>query len=300
MGSHVAERLLRGGHTVRVFDKLNVDEGNIASIRRDVSLVTGDFNNAADVEAALKDADIVFHFVGTTLPQSSTENPTYDIETNVLASVRLLDACVKHGVKRIMFSSSGGTVYGIPRRTPIPEDHPNDPICSYGITKLAIEKYIALYHRLYGLDYRIIRFANPYGPRQRMHSSQGAVAVFLGNALENRPITIWGDGTAQRDYIYIDDAVEACVRLVAGDYAPGIYNVGSGRATALNELVETIKRVTGKSLAVKYAPARKIDVPVNVLDITKVSAALKWSPSTKLADGIERTWKWLQESGAKQ
>jgi len=296
MGSHVAERLLRDGHVVRIFDKLNVDEVNIAPFRRDVGLLTGDFTNASDVEAALKDTDIVFHFIGTTLPQSSIENPAYDIETNVLASVRMLDACVKRGVKRVIFSSSGGTVYGIPQRTPIPEDHPNNPICSYGITKLAVEKYISLYHRLYGLDYRIVRFANPYGPRQKTHASQGAVAVFLGNALENRPITIWGDGTVQRDYIYIDDAVDACVRLAMGDYAPGIYNVGSGRATALNELVETIKRVTGKSLAVKYAPARKIDVPVNVLDITKVSAAMKWGPSTKLADGIRATWQWLLNS----
>jgi len=293
MGSHAAERLLRDGHSVRIFDKLNVDEANIASFRDRVSLMTGDFTNAADVEAALKDIDTVFHFVGTTLPQSSTENPAYDIETNVMASVRLLDACVKNGVKRIMFSSSGGTVYGIPRQTPVPEDHPNDPICSYGITKLAVEKYIALYRRLYGLDYRIVRFANPYGPRQKTHASQGAVAVFLGNVLENHPITVWGDGTVQRDYVYIGDAIDACVRLTAADHPAGIYNVGSGCAVSLNELIETIKSVTGKSITVNYTAGRKIDVTVNVLDIRKVSAALNWRPETTLADGIRTTWQWL-------
>jgi UDP-glucose 4-epimerase len=293
MGSHTAERLLRDGHSVRIFDKLNVDEANIASFRDRVSLMTGDFTNAADVEAALKDIDTVFHFVGTTLPQSSTENPAYDIETNVMASVRLLDACVKNGVKRIMFSSSGGTVYGIPRQTPVPEDHPNDPICSYGITKLAVEKYVALYRRLCGLDYRIVRFANPYGPRQKTRASQGAVAVFLGNVLENHPITVWGDGTVQRDYVFIGDAIDACVRLTAGKYPAGIYNVGSGRAVSLNELIETIKSVTGKSITVNYTAGRKIDVPVNVLDIRKVSAALNWRPETTLADGIRKTWQWL-------
>jgi UDP-glucose 4-epimerase len=300
MGSHVAERLLRDGHTVRIFDKLNVDESNIAGFRRDVSLITGDFTNASDVESALRDMDIVFHFIGTTLPQSSTENPAYDIETNVLASVRMLDGCVKHGVKRIMFSSSGGTVYGIPERTPIPEDHPNNPICSYGITKLAVEKYIALYHRLHGLEYRIVRFANPYGPRQKTLSSQGAVAVFLGNVLANRPITIWGDGTVRRDYIYIGDAVDACVRVSMGEFPSGIYNVGSGRAVQLNELVETIRNVTGKTVDIKHTQGRKIDVPVNVLDISRISAALGWRPETSLADGIRKTWQWLMGNPARQ
>lgn len=300
MGSHAAERLLRDGHSVRIFDKLNVDEANIAAFRDRVSLMTGDFTNAADVESALKDIDTVFHFVGTTLPQSSTENPAYDIETNVMASVRLLDACVKNGVKRIMFSSSGGTVYGIPRQTPIPEEHANDPICSYGITKLAVEKYIALYHRLHGMDYRIIRFANPYGPRQKTHASQGAVAVFLGNVLANHPITVWGDGAVRRDYVFIDDAIDACVRLTVADNQPGIYNVGSGKSTSVNELLDAIKSVVGSLPEVRHTPGRKIDVPENVLDISKIRSAITWSPSVSLREGVARTWKWLQESGAKQ
>ncbi|RKY29430.1 MAG: NAD-dependent epimerase [Planctomycetota bacterium] len=293
IGSHVVERLLRDGHDVRVFDKSNVDESNIASFRDRVSLVTGDFTNVVDVYAALEGIELVFHFVGTTVPQTSMENLAYDIETNVMASVRLLEACLKNDVRRIVFSSSGGTVYGIPQKTPITEDHPNNPICSYGVTKLAVEKYIALFNRLHGLDYRIIRYANPYGPRQRIHASQGAVAVFLGRVLEDKPVTIWGDGTVKRDYIYVQDAAEATVRLAMEEHPAGIYNVGSGRAVSLNELIETIKKVTGRKIRVDYTEARKIDVPVNVLAVGKISAALGWRPETDLESGIRRTWEWL-------
>lgn len=293
IGSHVVERLLRDGHDVRVFDKSNVDESNIASFRDRVSLVTGDFTNVVDVYAALEDIETVFHFVGTTLPQSSQENLAYDIETNVMAGVRLLEACLKNDVRRIVFSSSGGTVYGMPQKTPITEDHPNNPICSYGVTKLAVEKYIALFNRLHGLDYRVVRYANPYGPRQRIHASQGAVAVFLGRALEDKPVTIWGDGTVKRDYIYVQDAAEATVRLATEEHPAGIYNVGSGRAESLNELVNTIRKVTGRKFDVNYTEARKIDVPVNVLDIGKIGGTLDWRPATGLEEGIRKTWQWL-------
>ena len=293
IGSHVVERLLRDGHSVRVFDKSHIDESNIAPFRDRISLVAGDFTNVVDVYAALEDVEIVFHYVGTTLPQTSMENLAYDIETNVLAGVRLLEACLKNDVKRIIFSSSGGTVYGVPQKTPIPEDHPTDPICSYGVTKLAIEKYIALFNRLHGLDCRVIRYANPYGPRQRIHASQGAVAVFLGNVLENQPITIWGDGTVKRDYVYVRDAADATVRLATEEHPAGIYNVGSERAASLNKLVDTIKKVTGRNVEVNYTKARRIDVPVNVLDIGKISAALGWRPETDLEEGIRKTWEWL-------
>ncbi len=293
IGSHVVERLLRDGHDVRVFDKSHIDESNIAPFRDRISLVAGDFTNVVDVYAALEDVDIVFHYVGTTLPQTSMENLAYDIETNVLAGVRLLEACLKNDVKRIIFSSSGGTVYGVPQKTPIPEDHPTDPICSYGVTKLAVEKYVALFGGLHGLDYRIVRYANPYGPRQRIHASQGAVAVFLGNVLENQPITIWGDGTVKRDYVYVRDAADATVRLATEEHPAGIYNVGSGRAASLNKLVDTIKKVTGRNVEVNYTEARRIDVPVNVLDIGKISAALGWRPETDLEEGIRKTWEWL-------
>jgi UDP-glucose 4-epimerase len=212
----------------------------------------------------------------------------------------MLASCVKHGVKRVVFSSSGGTVYGVPRAVPITEEHPTNPLCSYGITKLAVEKYIALYHHLNGLDYRIIRFSNPYGPRQSIDSAQGAVAVFLGHALHNSPITVWGDGSVRRDYIHIDDAAAVCATAATRDIPPGIYNVGSGKSISVNELLDTIKSVVGRLPEIKRTPGRKIDVPENVLDTSKIHSALKWSPSVSLRDGIERTWNWLKESGAKQ
>jgi UDP-glucose 4-epimerase len=300
IGSHVAEKLVLAGLDVAIFDKLYVRESNIEPFRDRVRLIEGDFANETDIESALDGIDIAFHFVGTTLPQTSMENPVYDIESNLIATVRMLEVCVRRGVRRVVFSSSGGTVYGIPEKLPISEEHPTRPMCSYGVTKLAVEKYIALYHRLHGLDYRILRFSNPYGPRQAIDAAQGAVAVFLGHVLHDSPITIWGDGSVKRDYIYIGDTVEACVASATADIEPGVYNIGSGRSTSLNELLDVIKSVTGKLPEVKHTSARRIDVPENVLDVGKIKSALNWSPQTSLHDGIEHTWKWLKERGGKR
>jgi UDP-glucose 4-epimerase len=134
--------------------------------------------------------DVIIHLIGTTLPEPSNDNPRYDVHTNVTATLKLLDKAREKGVKKIIFASSGGTVYGIPRALPIPETHPTDPICSYGITKLTVEKYLALYHHLYQLDYAILRLGNPFGERQRIINAQGAVAVFLGKIHQDQPITI--------------------------------------------------------------------------------------------------------------
>ena len=300
IGSHVAEKLLDAGNEVTIFDKLYVRQANIAPFRDRVRLLVGDFTNRSDVKEALDGIDVAFHFVGTTLPQSSVENPEYDIESNLISSVRLLEACVAQKVGRVIFSSSGGTVYGLPCKLPIGENHPTRPLCSYGITKLAVEKYFALYHHLYALDYRVVRFSNPYGPRQSTGAAQGAVAVFLGRVLDGTPITVWGDGSVRRDYIYIEDAVDACIAAAGGDVEPGIYNVGGGTSTSINELLETIKSVTGRLPELKRTSSRKIDVPENLLDIDKIKNATGWSPRTSLRRGIERTWEWLKEHGEEQ
>ena len=290
LGSHVAEELVGLGHDVVIFDKTNVSENNIAGFRDRVRIVTGDFTNEFDVAAALDEVEMVFHFIGTTLPQNSMTNPEYDVESNLVASVRLLDACVARGVRRVVFSSSGGTVYGIPRQLPIFEGHPTDPICSYGITKLAVEKYLALYERLHGLDYRILRFANPYGPRQSPKAAQGAIGVFLGRVRGGEEITIWGDGAVRRDYIFVKDAVRAAIAVAFGDVAPGAYNVGTGVSTSLSELLAIIERVTGTTPKITYAEARGVDVPENALDIARISAATDWRPQVTLENGIALTW----------
>jgi UDP-glucose 4-epimerase len=197
-------------------------------------------------------------------------------------------------VRKLVFVSSGGTVYGVPHSTPVAEDHPTDPLSSYGIHKLTVEKYLALAHRLHGLDYRIVRPANLYGPRQRLDIAQGAVAVFLDRALRDQPIQIWGDGSVVRDYVYVADAVDAMLKAASFEGAQRIFNLGSGKGASLNQLVAEIEQLLGRPVKVEHSEARVLDVPVNVLDASLAERLLGWRASTPLREGLRRTCEWLR------
>ncbi len=293
LGSNVCEALLKAGYTVRIFEKERLTKESVRHIVADVEWVEGDFTNQSHVKEAVQGIDIVIHAVCTTLPRSSNENPVYDISSNLISTLHLLDEAKNAGVQKIIFFSSGGTVYGIPKMIPIPEDHPTDPTCSYGIQKLAIEKYLAAYYRLYGLDYSVIRMSNPYGERQRPVSSQGAVAVFLFKALNDEQIEIWGDGSVVRDYLHVSDVADAVLRLLdyRGEYK--IFNIGSGIGHSLIELIKAIENVIGHSVKVSFSPARSFDVPVNILDIMRAKKELLWSPRVGFEEGLQRTKAWL-------
>lgn len=304
IGLNLCEALLAVGYQVRVFERprLRVD-GITGQAGRDefiagVEWTEGDFANPADVQSAVAGVDVIFHLICTTLPKSSNDNPAYDIESNVISTVRLLDAAKGLRVKKIVFISSGGTVYGFPQRVPIHESHPTIPICSYGITKLAIENYLHLYHYLYGLDYCVLRVANPFGERQRVEATQGAVAVFLHRAVRNEPIEIWGDGSVVRDYVYIGDVVSALLKAI--DYRGSLrtFNVGSGRGCSLNELLGIIESLLGHPVVRVDKEARSLDVPVNVLDISSARDYLKWEPRIPLRDGLMRTLDWIRKQPA--
>ena len=296
IGSHIVDALVARGHRVRIFDLPNISKLNLKQSIESVEVLGGDFDNVNDISPALEDVDVVVHLVGTTLPGPSNENPAYDVESNVIGTLNLLKQAVAKGVKKIIFSSSGGTVYGIPRSVPIPETHGTNPVCSYGITKLAIEKYLALFHHLHNLDYTILRLANPYGERQRIDNVQGAVAVFLGKTLLRQPITIWGDGSVARDYFYISDLVDAFLTVIESDPPSRIYNIAGGQARSLNDIMSVIRKVTGLQPVVQYTPARRLDVPVNCLDIQLAKKELGWEPKVSWEEGIARTWEWLKKS----
>ena len=296
IGSHLAEALAQQGRRVRVFDRPHVDRLPLFPPAGGFEVFTGDFLNPRALAPALEGAELVFHLVSTTLPKNSNDNPVYDIESNVLGSLRLLELCREHGVRKLVFVSSGGTVYGVPRTTPIAEDHPTEPISSYGIHKLMVEKYLALAHRLHGLDYRIVRPANLYGPRQRLDIAQGAVAVFLDRALRDQPIRIWGDGSVVRDYVYVADAVDAMLKAASFEGAQRIFNVGSGKGASLNELVAEIEKLLGRRVKTEHGAPRALDVPVNVLDASLAERHLGWRASTPLAEGLRRTCEWLRSA----
>jgi UDP-glucose 4-epimerase len=294
VGSHLAEALLQAGHRVRVFDRPRIDALSRFQRRSGIEVVTGDFLNPDDLSRALAGMESAFHLVSTTLPKASNDNPVYDVETNVLGTLRLLQLCRRHEIRKIVFVSSGGTVYGVPQSIPIDEAHPTQPICSYGIQKLVIEKYLHLSHLLHGLDYCILRLANLYGERQRTDAGQGAVAAFVERALRGEAIQVWGDGSVVRDYLHVGDAVAALLKALDFRGETGTFNIGSGIGTSLNQLIKEIEALAGRKLDVQYGASRGFDVPANILSTALARRQLGWEASTTLAEGLRRTYDWMR------
>ena len=296
MGSHLCEALLAQGHLVRIFDRPNLARFALSQDCAATEWVDGDFANPTEVDNAVCGCDVVYHLISTTLPRSSNENPAYDVESNVIGTLHLLESVRKHNAKKIVFISSGGTVYGIPNATPIKESHPTEPICSYGITKLAIEKYLSLTRLLHGIDYCVLRLANPFGERQRVSNAQGAIAVFLYKALHNETIEIWGDGSVTRDYFHVSDAVSAMVQALSYQGDSRVFNIGSGVGRSLNQVLDAIDLLLGTPAKRVYLSPRAFDVPVNVLDISQAAAHLNWKPKMSFLDGLSRTAEWVKRN----
>lgn len=293
IGSHLVDRLLIEGHAVRVFDRC--DEKYRPQISG-VEYIHSEFGNRRMVSEALAGTDVVFHLISTTIPKTSNDDPHYDVASNVLESLHLLDRCVEQRVRKLVFVSSGGTVYGRPQRLPVSEDSPTNPECSYGIVKLTIEKYLALYRSLHGLDYVIVRPSNPYGPRQNPFGEQGAIAAFLGRVASDEPITIWGDGRVIRDYLFVTDLVDGICRAGSSSSSSRILNLGAGYGRSLNDVVEALRAVVDADVQVTYTNGRSFDVPEVYLDIRKAQAELAWSPTTTLEDGIRQTWDFVNST----
>jgi UDP-glucose 4-epimerase len=290
IGSHLVDQLLAEGHNVRVFDKY---EEYYRKPLPSVEYQYGEFGNRGLVMEALTGIDVVFHLISTTLPKTSNDDPAFDVQSNVVETIFLLEQCIAQKIKKIIFISSGGTVYGNPSVVPIPENNPTDPECSYGITKLAIEKYIYLFWYLHGLDYCILRLANAYGERQRPTATQGAIPVFLERALRNDEIIVWGDGSVIRDYIHVTDIASALTKAITYSGETKIFNIGSGVGHSLNEVIQVIESITAHPLRVKYTSGRSFDVSVNVLDISRARNNLIWRPTVSLQEGVTRMHAWM-------
>lgn len=239
--------------------------------------------------------DIVYHLVSSNVPTTSNQHISLDIQANVLFSAYLFDACVEHSVKKVVFISSGGTVYGKEATCPLSEETPTNPISSYGIQKVTIEKLLYLYNYMYGLDYRIIRLANPYGPYQRPNGVLGAVTTFTYKAIKREEIQVYGDGSVVRDYIYIDDAINAIIKVVNGENKHHTFNLGCGYGTSIKELLLTIEKALGIELKIVYRAGRTVDVPVNYLDISRYEKYYGKLNPISLEEGIKRTAKFMKE-----
>jgi len=290
IGSHLVDKLLKEGHYVRVFDK---NEEHYRKALHNVDYQFGEFGNRGLLSEALNGIDVVVHLISTTLPKTSNDDPVFDVQSNVIETLFLLEQCVEKKIKKIIYASSGGTIYGIPKAVPVFEENQTNPICSYGISKLTIEKYLYLFNQLHNLDYVIIRPSNPFGGRQNPFGIQGVIPVFLGKIVRNQSIQIWGTGDIIRDYIYIDDLVNAFYAAIIYNTTFRIFNIGCGQGYSLNDLLSVMKNVTGRDLLVTYTSSRIYDVPKIYLDITRATQELNWRPYTSLEQGIKHTWDFV-------
>jgi UDP-glucose 4-epimerase len=263
-------------------------QGKIYNKIEHISYIKVNFTDKTSLIEALKDIDIVIHLAWTTTPSSASTNPFFDIQTNLLLGVNLLDACVYSKVKKVIFASSGGTVYGIPNTIPIPENHELNPISCYGISKLAFEKYLQFYSRQFNLDYLILRISNAYGLHQSIHKGQGVIGIWVDKIIKNEKIEIWGDGSAVRDYVYVDDISLAILKSIEKEIKNEVFNVGNGKGVALKEIIDLLKKSIKKEITIHYLESRNIDVPSNVLCIKKIEEKLDWKPLITIEEGLQK------------
>lgn len=291
LGVHLANALVRQGAAARAFGRTltNPDE-----LDDRVCWSCGHFEDSAAVAEAVQGQEIVFHLLSGSVPGQPGQKPISDLEMNVSGTLRLLDICNAAAVRRVVFASSGGTVYGTADLCPIPEAAATDPISAYGVGKLAIEKYLALYHHLYGLEYSALRIANVYGPLQSPLKRQGVVAAMLDRALAGEPLEIWGTGEVVRDFVHVDDVVSALLLAATYDGPHRVMNVGSGAGLSINQVASDIEAIAGTSNVPRiYRAGRAADVPVNILDISLITRETPWQPRCSWQDGLRDTARWM-------
>jgi UDP-glucose 4-epimerase len=260
-----------------------------------VEWVEAALDDSARLAGLVRRADIVYHLAASSTPASVNADPAGDVRNSILPALALLEMLADHPA-RLVFVSSGGTVYGPDVPVPTPETAPTEPINAYGVGKLAVEKYIAINRRQRGLDAIVLRVANPYGPHQSPFRGQGAIAAFLHRALTGEAIEIWGTGEVIRDYVYIGDVAAALSAAAIYDGPLGLFNIASGTGLSLNDIVERIAPLFGAPLRVERKPGRALDVPASILDISRARAHLGWRPETDFETGLKRTLDWLRRT----
>lgn len=295
IGSTLVDRLLAEGHEVTVVDNLsrgrleNLESARAAGAR--FAFHELDVNDPA-IEGVVAGArpEVVFHLAAQIDVRLSVEDPVHDAQVNVVGTVRLAEAARRAGVRRIVFTSSGGSIYGPVTELPVAESRPVDPLSPYAAGKVAGEIYLEMYSRLYGLEWAGVAPANVYGPRQDPHGEAGVVAIFSQRLLSGAPTRVFGDGGNTRDYVYVDDVVEAFIRAGTVPAAAGLrFNVGTGVETSDRELHSLVSGAVGAPDDPEYAPARLGDVARSALDAGRAGEVLGWSPQVPIADGVART-----------
>jgi UDP-glucose 4-epimerase len=301
IGSTLVDRLLAEGHAVDVIDDLTTGSlANLAAARTDHNRRLNFHQidiRSPDVVGLIKrrQPEVVFHLAAQADVRVSVARPVFDAEVNVIGSLNVLEGTREAGARKLVFASSGGTIYGDPdtRDLPVKESHPQQPLSPYGVAKKVVGDYLYAYRALHGLEFTALALANVYGPRQDPHGEAGVVAIFAGRLLAGEPCTVYGDGQQTRDFVYVDDVVDAFAR--AAERGSGlILNIGTGRETSVNGLYATMAEVAGVDGPPRYAPARSGELARSALDPGRASIHLGWKPWTDLNTGTAAVVDWFR------
>jgi len=293
LGTNLCHRLAASGVKVRAFGRQRVSSEHIDGL----DWYPGDYSDATALASAIEGYEIVFHLLHTTTPHTSNLDMVAEIQQNVISTLAVLDISRNLGVKRVVFVSSGGVIYGPSKQIPTPETAPTDPITAYGISKLTIEKYLALYEHLHGLNYRVLRVTNPFGPFQIPRKNQGIIATLISRALKHESIEIWGDGSVVRDYIFVSDVIDALEAAAVDQSDTRIFNIGSGHGRNLREIISVIETQLNNKIDIIWKEGRSIDVPISIVSIERARDILGWIPKTPFEIGVDHTVTWWKNSG---
>ncbi len=293
IGSNVVDRFVELGHEVAVFDDLS--SGFREFVHPKVSFYRGDLADADAVDRCVAEfrPDLVDHHAAQIDVRKSVSDPVWDARVNVLGSIGLLQACTRHGVRKVVYASTGGALYGEGRQLPATEDHPVNPEAPYGVSKHTVEHYLYLWKLLHGLDYTVLRYPNVYGPRQNPHGEAGVNAIFIGLMLQGKRPRIFGDGNAVRDYLYVSDVVDA--NVIALERGSGeMLNLGTGIGTSVNDIVRELQLLLGFTEDAIHDPARPGEVQRIYLDASRARRVLGWEPQVGFTDGLRKTVEWTR------
>lgn len=296
IGSCLVDKLVKDGHEISILDRVPLTND---SVKDKVRMIQGDFSDVDLLKNCLEDIDVIYHLAWATTPKTSNENLIFDISNNLIGTIKLLEAALHSEVKRIIFNSTGGAIYGDSLSVPIFENDATNPICSYGITKLAVEKYLGLFKHINNFDSVIFRTSNAYGPGQNPQSGLGFITAALFSVVNQKPLLVWGDGTIVRDYVYIDDIIQAFMMAANVDFPGGVYHLSRGVGLSINEIIEIVGKVTGTKPDVRYTYGRNFDASKVFLDNNKLRN-LGWIPRVPIEKGIYETWRWMISANLKK
>ncbi len=286
IGSHICDALIERGFEVAVID--NLSSGKRRNLAPRAAFYQLDIRDKSIAAVFAKERpEVMFHLAAQMDVRRSVADPAYDADVNIGGTINLLEAGRAAGLRKTIYSSTGGAVYGEPEKLPADEDTPVAPLCPYGVSKHTVEHYLELYRKLYGMDYTVLRYANVYGPRQDPHGEAGVVAIFSQMLLAGQQPRIFGDGSKTRDYVYVDDIIAA--NMLALDGAGGaVLNIGRGVQTTDQEIFDGVRDAVGCDTRAAYAPKRLGEVDYIALDASRARRVLGWTPKVGLAEGLRR------------